>query len=309
VKDEWSVNQRIPGLGWLAVITGALIFSTGGIFIRYLSLPAVAIAFLTQSVTMLVLLCWQLPQFRTNWRLLREKRGSLYRILGLGVLRSMDRLFFTAAVLLAPIAKVLVIAFLFPIITIILAHRFLGERITARSVIAALTALTGVIILVLPELQASGSGDLQGMMLAGVVAIVLATIRIVLKGVDRSIPTPFMLTVENLVATATLAPIMLLILPVRIPLESFSLIILGGLLYGVVAHAIVLAGLRRVPAGPAAIVGYLEPVSAVLLAWWLLSEPVTLYTLFGGTLILAGSLSAVLLHRSQARQGPVLEAA
>lgn len=289
-----KADQVSEEVGWISIVSGTLIFSTGGIIIRYIDLPALTIAFWTQFVIMVILLIWQGRYISEIWAILLRHRPSFYRLLALGALRTIDRVAFTVAILIAPIAKVLVVTYLFPIYTMLLAYHFLDERITARSVGAALTALTGIFILVLPELGPASSGDLPGLVLGGIVGLAVATNRILIKGVDARISTPRMMLVESIVATMILAPIALMTAPLPDTNFAMGLIFLSGVLHGGIAHAIVLAGLRVVPAGPAATVGYLEPIVAALLAWWLLAEPISIYTFAGGLLILVGSLTTVL---------------
>lgn len=287
------------GIGWLAVVVGTLIFSTGSIIIRYIDLPPIAIAFWIQLVSTLILILWQWRTLRQYFRLWQD-RSLVYRLLALGVLVAVDRLAFTTAVWLAPVAKVLVVAYLFPINTMLLAYYFLGERVSPRSMIAALTALSGIVILVFPELNPASTGDLPGLLLAGVVSLVVAINRVLLKGIDPGIPTRLILLAESILALMTLAPFVFLAGPVSVSNQAVMLILLSGILHGVVAHAIVMAALRVLPTGPAAVVSYIEPVAASLLAWWLLAEPISLYTLVGGAFILIGSLTAMLNQIGQA---------
>ena len=126
---------------------------------------------------------------------------------------------------------------------------------------------------------------------------------IVRRGIDCAFALPERAgLVEASLATLILAPFVLLGDSLEIISgQNMMFIFLAGLLYGVVAHALMLTGLRVVPAGSAAVVGYLEPVSASLLAWWLLGESVSVYTLVGGTLVLAGSLAVMLSQMRKER--------
>lgn len=286
---------------WLAVLTGILLFSTDSIVLRQITLPPVMISCGSHIVTSLVLAVWQWRRLPQYLPLLRD-RGLIYRLLVLGVLRGTGVVAFVSAIFLAPVAKVVVISYLFPIYTMLLAYRFLGEPLTGRFIGAALTALIGIVVLVLPELGPASSGELPGLLLAGYVSISVAISRVVLKGIDSAIPSQFILLTEAVLAVVTLAPLAFLTPVGSVSVKAALLVALTGVLYGIIAHAVILVGLRIVPAGPAAVLGYIEPVSSSLLAWWLLAEPISLYTLSGGLLILTGSLMAVL---SQMRR-PVL---
>ena len=83
-------------------------------------------------------------------------------------------------------------------------------------------------------------------------------------------------------------------IPGRVVLDNLSVLVLFGLLPTAVALIFYLNGLMRVRAQSASIVALLEPVSAVVFAFIILSEPVTYATITGGGLILMG---AVLVSR------------
>ncbi len=289
----------------MAIVAGVLVFSTDGIMFRQITLPPLTIAFWTQAIAAVILLTWQGRALHRYPRLL-QNQSTLYRLLVLGILRAMDTVAFISAVFLAPIAKVIVVAYLFPIYTMLLAYRFLGERMTMGSIGAALTALLGIIVLVLPELGPASTGDLPGLLLAGFVSFSVAIKRVLLKSFDPVIPSRLILLVEASLGALILAPFFLFgDRPESISGQNIMFMVLAGVLYGVVAHTLMLTGLRVVPAGSAAVVGYLEPVSASLLAWWLLGESVSTYTFIGGMLVLAGSLTVMLNQMQKERSVPL----
>lgn len=296
------MRQWSDGVGWLAVLTGVLMFSTDSIVLRQIALPPVVISCGSHTVTTIIFAVWQwrsLPHYLPHL----QDRAVVYRLLVLGLLRATGAVAFVAAVFLAPIAKVVVISYLFPIYTMFLAYRFLGEPLTGRFVSAALVALVGIVVLVLPELGPTSSNEWPGLLLAGYVGISVAIGRVLLKDIPARTPNQFILLMEAVIAAVTLTPFALLTLEMPISGRAALLVAANGILYGVAARTIILIGLRRVPAGPAAVLGYVEPVSTSLLAWWLLAEPISSYTLIGGLLILGGSLMAVL---SQIRRAPAL---
>ena len=59
--------------------------------------------------------------------------------------------------------------------------------------------------------------------------------------------------------------------------------------------------LRHVRAQTAGILTFLEPVSAVLLAWVLLDDPIGPVTLVGGALVLAAGIAVVTLEPTEGR--------
>lgn len=68
------------------------------------------------------------------------------------------------------------------------------------------------------------------------------------------------------------------------------------------AFVAMLASLQRIGAVRNGIIGVIEPLTVALLAWVLLSEPITWSTGFGGTLILGGAVLAMLVRTTRVRE-------
>jgi drug/metabolite transporter (DMT)-like permease len=263
--------------------------------IRYIDLAPILIAFWTELITTLVMIVWQWDDLRKSVGPLLNDRFSLYSLIAFGVLRAVDRVAFATAVVLAPIAKVLTLVYLFPIYTLVLAHWLLDERVTGKLVLAAFTALAGAIVMIVPDLGMSPASrnSTVGLLLAVLVSLTVSVRRIILKSVDDTVATPLVLLTGSAVATCTLAPIVPMIEVRNLTRQAVALLLVSGTLHGVIGQIVMLTGLRIVAASRAAVLGYLEPVAGALLSWWLLAEQPSWPTAIGGTLILAGSAVCV----------------
>jgi drug/metabolite transporter (DMT)-like permease len=72
----------------------------------------------------------------------------------------------------------------------------------------------------------------------------------------------------------------------HVSFRAGALLLVTGLLHSNLAPLLYFHALRKVIAQHAAILGYMEPLAAIPLAFFFLSETPTLITLFGGILIL-----------------------
>ena len=79
-----------------------------------------------------------------------------------------------------------------------------------------------------------------------------------------------------------------------------------GIVHTALTGFLFLGGMRRVRTDHVAILTYVEPVSAVVLAAIFLGEPLTAATLVGGVLVVAGG---VLVARIESREAYPLEVA
>lgn len=76
----------------------------------------------------------------------------------------------------------------------------------------------------------------------------------------------------------------------RLPAQVYGLSLLMALVSTVLPAWLMAEGIRRIGAYRAAMIGAIGPVATIFLAWWILSEPVTLVQLGGAALVLGGVL-------------------
>ena len=68
--------------------------------------------------------------------------------------------------------------------------------------------------------------------------------------------------------------------------DAWLMLLLLGVLSTAVAHTLYAAGLKRLPAKTAALIGCLQPVIASVLAWLVISEAPPIQVVIGGGIIL-----------------------
>lgn len=104
--------------------------------------------------------------------------------------------------------------------------------------------------------------------------------------------SPYVISIfSNLLIVILLLPFALLE-HYTVTMASFSLFLVMGLVHSTLAYIIYLHGIRGVKAQEAAVLGYFEPVGAVILAFLILKEVPSVMAVIGGILILlAGYLT------------------
>ncbi|ATQ42403.1 EamA family transporter [Caulobacter mirabilis] len=172
-----------------------------------------------------------------------------------------------------------------PLIVLFLAQMVLGSPIRAMSVLAALGGAAGVALLVLTS---SASLDPIGIAagLGGTVSMALGT---VLTRRWQPPVSPLTFTAWQLTAGGLLLlPVALLIEP---PLPALTLTNLAGLAYlGLIGAALTyilwFRGVARLEPGVVSSLGFLSPVTAVLLGWLLLGQNLTPPQILGMAVVL-----------------------
>lgn len=183
-----------------------------------------------------------------------------------------------------------------PLLVAVLASRMLGERLTARTLVAGSAGLAGVALLVL---QAQARLDPLGVAaaLGGAGSMALGAVLSKRWGRPESLVA---LTSWQLIAGGlVLAPLTLLI--EGVPVQPLTATNIGGFVYlaligTAVAYLLWFRGLQKLPASTTAFLGLLSPVVAVLLGWAVLGQQLVAGQLVGGVIVL-GALAAAIGRR------------
>lgn len=204
-----------------------------------------------------------------------------------------------------PLAQAIALTFIAPLIALLLAAAFLGEKIGPRSIAGSLTAFCGVVLIVVAQLHAK----LGGAALAGSGAILISAVcyagNIVMMRRQALAARPLEI---NFFQALTVTALWLAVIPLfgwpEWPAVRWPWIVVasllstgGGLLYSW-AYA-------RAEASYLAVTEYSAFIWASALGWVVFHEKVGPYTLAGAALIVGGCLLA---SRRKPAAAPEIEA-
>jgi len=179
-----------------------------------------------------------------------------------------------------------------------------GERFDRRVVLPLLLALSGIVVILAPHgLQVGTGRELTGALLAFGSALTYATLLLRSKKILRGISTSALMMVEYSTASLVLLPFVVAAYlrgaAPSTPLAYGALVTLG-VVHTAISGFLFLGGLRRVRTDHAAILTYVEPVTAVLFAAAFLGEAIGWTTVTGGLMVVVGG---ILVARIEAREG------
>ena len=166
-----------------------------------------------------------------------------------------------------------------PIIVALLAPFFLKEIITRNIIFALVLATTGLLIML-------NGFTLTGAHTAGIAAGVFsgftyAAIVILLRIYARDFNPLVMNFFSNAVIAVMLAPFVR-----EFPLNALWSFIIMGIVHSTIAPILYFKGLQYVTANKTAVLGYLEPVIAIIFSVLLLNEHPGINSIAGGALIM-----------------------
>ncbi|WP_373413462.1 EamA family transporter [Ensifer aridi] len=173
-----------------------------------------------------------------------------------------------------------------PLIVIMLSRIILGSPIRALSIVAGIAGMAGVALLVLtPKASLDPVGVAAG--LAGAVSMAFGTVlsRHWAPPVSALTFTAWQLTAGGLL----LVPVALLLEPSLPPLTAANLMGFGylGLIGAAFTYVLWLRGLSRLEPSQVSPLGFLSPVTAILLGWGVLDQQLTAVQLLGIAVVFA----------------------
>ena len=127
-----TYGESSSTVGAICAITAAVVFSTGGLLVRQIDLPAWDVSFWRSAlmiITILPLLIWRR---REAWIDARNAGGALFAS-AIGIAGSMVA--FILALGLAPVANVLIVFGATPFITALVARLVLGEPLHRHTLV------------------------------------------------------------------------------------------------------------------------------------------------------------------------------
>ncbi len=274
--------------GYLLVLLASVLFSSEGIFIRFISFGVPLIIYFQGLFAVIIIASIFLSS--KNWGLLRPK-GAFHVVIIVGIVFVITRLFLFQSLKLIPIAIAVFLLYLFPLQIVILSHFFLGERLDKKILVSLVFALSGIILILLfQEIQFTFTnylGYILGLAASFTSAIVVIIIKKYLMG-ESSYTVSFY--------TYLLSA---LVLQLWILFEgSFSQVVLSTDLFLLVLFAVVgvlgtmftVQSLKYIKAQEYSILTYFEPLSAYLLGVLILQQYLNILSILGGALICIGGL-------------------
>lgn len=268
--DQRSAHRA----GVILVTVSAIVFSTAGVFTKAVDSGAWEIIF------------WRgvfAAGFTTAYIMWRDSFKRDFVAMGrsgwaVAIIGASGTAAFIPAFKLTTMANVMLIYAAAPLIAALLAWFWIKERMSSRVMLGCFGAFVGVAIIVKGSF---GEMNLQGDLLALWMTIVMAILMVIYRRYPAT-PAAGPAALSSLV----LLPIAIFYSdPFSIPLYDFLVMAAFGLIFAI-ASVTLAEGMKRIPAGEAALLSALETPLAPLFGWMFFSEIPVGTTFLGGVVIL-----------------------
>jgi drug/metabolite transporter (DMT)-like permease len=280
-----TYGESSGAIGVACAVGAAAVFSTAGVIVRRIDLPAWDVSFwrsILLLVTILPLLVWSR---RKSWIDIRNAGGALFVS---ALMLSGSFIAFILALGLAPVANVLIVFGATPFITALLARLFLREPLHRHTLVAMGVAAAGLALSVAGSLKA---GAAAGMAVAAIVVLCMSGNYVIVRR-HRDVGMTPALALAGVISAIVVLPFAH---PASITVDQIPwLLALGpGQLAG--GLLLYMAALKRIPAGRAALLGLLELVLGPIWVWLIDGERPGDLTLLGGVVVIGSAAANVWL--------------
>ncbi|CAK7035339.1 MAG: hypothetical protein PEGG_01483 [Paraeggerthella hongkongensis] len=286
---------------YVKLIASLILFGSNGIIAAHITLPSDAIVLLRTLIGSALMVCVLIAARRLPACL--PKGADLVYLAASGAAMGASWIFLYEAYRLVGVGISSLAYYCAPIMVMILSPFLFKERLTFSNVVGFCTVLVGAVLVNAQTLD--GGGSAWGMFCGWMSAIMHAAMVIFSKKADRvdgvassalQLVTSFFLVLLFMAWKGDLG--------FRIAPDEWGWILTLGLINTGLGCYLYFSSFGGVSAQTVAVLGYLEPLSAVILAAALLHESLAPIQVVGGALILGGALFSESFARARLKSRP-----
>lgn len=275
--------------GKLKIITAMLIFGSIGAFVKNIKLSSSEIALLRGVIGSLFLICATLfvkkkPSFKSI------KENSVLLILS-GSAIGFNWILLFQAYKYTTISNATLSYYFAPIFVIILAPFVLHEKLTPVKVGSIITAMIGLFLVIGVSGVSSSDNNIIGILYGLSAAVLYASVILMNKFIKNL--AGFETTLVQLIVSAlVLSPYVLIKEPMNfsgININSMINIIILGIVHTGIAYFLYFTSVQELDGQTIAVLSYIDPISAVIIAAIFLGENMSIIQMIGGALILCSA--------------------
>ena len=278
---------------YLKIIAAMMIWSTWGIMIRWISLPPVIVLFYTAAIAGVAVPV--VLKVRGEFTLAGV--SAVWPLLCALTLSSIiNNVSYFYALAHTTVSNAVFTHYTAPVFVAVLAPFLITERLQKATLISLPLAIVGMVLIVLDggDLQ-MGQAHANGIVAGIVSGVAYAFLIIITRKLSQMMMHHKAVVVLLWMTVIITAPAAILDQH-HLTSRMALLLVIGGLVHSTVAPLMYFSALRHVMAQNAAILGYIEPLMAVPLAFLFLSEHPQTTAILGGVLILSSGY--LVMHAS-----------
>lgn len=275
--------------GRLMLLSSMVIFGTIGIFVRHIQLPSSLIAQirgLSGCVFLLLVLLAQRKKLDGT-----AIRKNLPVLVLSGIFLGGNWIALFEAYRYTTVATATLCYYMAPILVMLLSPILLGERLTVRKVLIIIVALNGMNFVTGVHKSWPQEEQLMGIALGLLAAALYASVIIANRKL-KDIGTYDTTIMQLGVSAVVLLPYNLLTVDfgaLQWDGAAIGLLAVVGIVHTGIAYWLYFGSLKKLPAQTAALMSYIDPITAIVLSALVLGEQMTLTGIIGAVLVLGAT--------------------
>ncbi len=208
--------------------------------------------------------------------------------------------FYIMAVDYTAMANAVMVLYLAPVTASLVAHFFLGERLTSLGVGLIGGALLGFAMMMEFNFSISGRAEeAMGLAYAALAMLCYTAFMLTNRLIDDRIPVLTRSGYQMLAGALCMLPLMALEIE-PMSLQQWGWLVAAGIVPGFLAIMLAVIALKSLPAATFGTLAYLEPITVVALAWVLFDQGLNNLQLAGCVLIISSGIAQAWLSTRSA---------
>jgi RarD protein len=276
--------------GKFKIITVMLVFGSIGAFVKNINLSSSQIALLRGVIGSLFLVCASFV-IKQKLSLKSIKENIVLLVLSGGAI-GFNWIFLFQSYKYTTISNATLSYYFAPIFVIILAPFVLKEKLTPIKIACIITAMSGLFLVVNIGSSAGGSYNHVVGVLYGLSAAVLYASVILMNKFIKDLSGFETTLVQLMMASLVILPYVFINDGLNfsgINSSSIILILIVGIVHTGIAYFIYFTSLKELKGQTIAVLSYIDPISAVIIAAIFLGESMSITQMIGGILILSST--------------------
>ena len=277
--------------GVLYVVLAQLCFALIGVFTKYIgsAIDSTSLVFFRVFIAAGFLLFF--ASITKNIKTLSLKKSDIKPFLILGVLFTLNFVFFLAAYVRTSIIEVGILTSIMPAIAYIMAYRILGEKITKNGILALVVVLLGVVVMNTAKFEQTHFIGNIFVIISSVFAAAQITYMRLEERNHSSLDTMFW---TMIFASALLSPFMIGFNFTAISSTIYTWVLLLGVISTGIAYLFASSALKHMEVGKYALISNIAfPLISIIFGIVYFNETLSVNIIAGGSLLM---LSAAILH-------------
>lgn len=282
---------------YIAIVVGVISVSLSAIFVKLTASPSGLTAFYRMLISVLIMLPLFLWKYKHEVKVLNKKDWVLSSIAG--VMLAFHFIIWFESLNYTSIASSTVLVTLQPIFAFVGTYFFFKEKITLKSIIAALVAISGSVWISIGDFRISGSA-LYGDILALIACAFITGYLLFGQEVRKRLSLITYTMIVYCVSSITLLIYVLIVEGTFVPIEQMDWLyfLLLAIVPNLLGHTLFNYAVKWVSTNTISMAILFEPIGATILAYLIFNEKLITTQIIGGTIVVFGLIIFVVDFKS-----------